>query len=60
MFEVSDLVWVVLTRDRFLVDEYNKLKERKISPCEVLHKINDNAYKIFLPHHMKTFIVFNV
>jgi hypothetical protein len=43
VFEVVDLVWEALTHDRFLVGEYNKLKERKISPCEVLQKVNDNT-----------------
>jgi hypothetical protein len=35
-FEVAHLVWVVLTRDRFPYGEYNKLRERKIGPCEIL------------------------
>lgn len=60
VFEVGDLVQVVLTYDMFLVGEYKKLKERKIGPCEVFKKINDNAYKICLPHHLKTSDVFNV
>ena len=60
MFEVGDLVWEALTRDKFLVGEYNKLKERKIGPGEVLPKINDNAYKICLPNHLETSDVFNV
>jgi hypothetical protein len=51
-FEVGDLVWVVLTRDRFLVSEYNKLRERKIRLCEILQKINDNPYRLHLPSHL--------
>lgn len=39
VFEVDDLIWAILIRDRFLVGEYNKLKERKISPREVLQMI---------------------
>jgi hypothetical protein len=58
-FEVGDLVWVVLTRDRFLVDEYNKLEERKIRPCEIPPEINDNAYRLHFPIHLKTYDVFN-
>jgi len=36
VFKVGDLVWTVLTYNKFPVDEYNKLKERKIDLCEVL------------------------
>jgi len=60
LFYVGDFVWAVLTRDQFPVGEYNKLKERKIGPCEILQKINDNAYQLRLPSHLKTFDVFNV
>ncbi|KAE8655824.1 putative CCCH-type zinc finger family protein [Hibiscus syriacus] len=60
LFDVGDFVWAVLTRDRFLVGEYNKLKDRKIGPCEVVQKINDNAYRLRLPSHLKTSDVFNV
>ncbi|KAJ0969312.1 hypothetical protein J5N97_022189 [Dioscorea zingiberensis] len=60
LFDEGDLVWVVLTRDRFPVGEYNKLKEGKIRPCEVLQKINDNAYRLCLPSHLKTSDIFNV
>ena len=60
VFEVGDLVWAVLTRDRFPAGDYNKLKERKIGPCEVLQKINDNAYRLRLPSHLRTSDVFNV
>ncbi|KAE8669996.1 putative Quercetin 3-O-methyltransferase 1 [Hibiscus syriacus] len=59
-FDVGDFVWVVLTRDRFPVGEYNKLKDRKIGPCEVVQKINDNAYRLHLPSHLQTSDVFNV
>ncbi|KAE8729833.1 hypothetical protein F3Y22_tig00003151pilonHSYRG00058 [Hibiscus syriacus] len=60
LFDVGDFVLAVLTRDRFLVGEYNKLKDRKIGPCEVMQKINDNAYRLRLPSHLKTSDVFNV
>ena len=59
-FEVGDLVWVVLTRAHFPVSEYNKLRERKIGPCEILQKINDNSYWLRLPSHLKISDVFNV
>jgi hypothetical protein len=53
-------VWAILARDMFLKGEYNKLKEKKISHCKVLQIINDNAYRICLPHHLKISDVFNV
>ncbi|KAG7552856.1 Reverse transcriptase domain [Arabidopsis thaliana x Arabidopsis arenosa] len=59
-FQVGDLVWAVLTKDRFPASTYNKLKARKIGPLEVLEKINNNAYRLRLPPHMHTANVFNV
>lgn len=55
-----DFVWDVLTRDRFHVGEYNKLKYQKIEPCEVLQKINDNTFRLFPHSHLQTFDVFNI
>jgi hypothetical protein len=60
VFEVGDYVWVVVTKDRFPAGEYNKLSKRKIGPCKVLRKINDNAYQLQLPSHLRTSDVFNV
>lgn len=37
--EVGD----TLTHDHFPIREYNKLKKKKIGPCEILQKINENA-----------------
>lgn len=59
-FKVGDLVWAVLTKDRFPANSYNKLKSRKIGPLEILEKINNNAYRLRLPPHMHTADVFNV
>ncbi|KAH9706010.1 Endonuclease [Citrus sinensis] len=59
-FQVGDLVWAVLTKDRFSVGEYNKLSDRKISPLEIIEKINPNAYRLKLPSHIRTANVFNV
>jgi hypothetical protein len=45
-FEEGDFVWVVLTKDRFLVGEYNKLVARKIGLVEIVENINPNAYRL--------------
>jgi hypothetical protein len=60
VLEEGDLVWAILTKDRFPAGEYNKLSQRKIGPCKVIKKINHNAYKLELPSHLRTSDVFNV
>ncbi|CAL9031836.1 unnamed protein product [Prunus brigantina] len=52
-FEVGDFVWAILTKYRFPVGEY-KLAARKISPVEIVAKINLNAYRLKLPSHLCT------
>lgn len=59
-FEVGDFVWAILTKERFPVGEYNKLKQRKIGPVQIVEKINANAYRLLLPPHVHTADVFNV
>jgi hypothetical protein len=59
-FEEYHFVWVVLTKDRFPIGEYNKLAAHKIGPIEIVKKINPNAYQLKLPSHIKTSDVFNV
>lgn len=60
LFEVGNFVLVVLPSDRFPVGEHNKLIDCNIGPCEVLHKINDNIYRLRIPSHLNTCDVFNV
>ena len=59
-FREGDLVYAVLTKDRFPVGAYNKLKARKIGPVEIVKRINDNAYKLKLPEDVYSSDVFNV
>lgn len=59
-FNVGDLVWAILTKDRFPAGEYNKLAARKVGPLEIIGKINLNAYRLKLPDHLRTSDVFNV
>lgn len=60
IFQPEDLVWVVMTKDRFPSHAYNKLKSSKIGPVEVVARINNNAYRVRLPPHLNTSDVFNV
>ena len=60
VFDIGDLVWVYLTRDRLPAHAYNKLKSKKIGPVEILERINDNAYHLRLPDGINTSDVFNV
>jgi hypothetical protein len=49
VFEVGDLVWLHLRKDRFPDLRKSKLMPRADGPFRVLEKINDNAYKLELP-----------
>lgn len=60
VFEVGDLVWMVLSKERYPHGTYTKLSDKKVGPCEVLSKINDNAYKVKLPPHLGISNTFNV
>ncbi|GKA51522.1 putative reverse transcriptase domain-containing protein [Tanacetum coccineum] len=59
-FEEGDFVWVVLTKDRFPIGEYNKLSAKKVGPLDIVEKINSNAYRLKLPSHIRCSAVFNV
>ncbi|GKB12789.1 putative reverse transcriptase domain-containing protein [Tanacetum coccineum] len=59
-FKEGDFVCVVLTKDRFLVGEYNKFSGKKIGPLEIVEKMNSNAYRLKLPSHIRCSDVFNV
>ena len=59
-FREGDLVYAVLTKDRFPVGAYNKPKPRKIGPVKIVKRINENAYKLELPEDVYTSDVFNV
>ena len=44
IFEVRDKVWVVLTKERFPIGVYSKLRDCKVGPCKIIKRINDNSY----------------
>ena len=49
VFDVGDLVWLHLRKDRFPELRKSKLMPRAAGPFKVLERINDNAYKLELP-----------
>ena len=49
VFDVGDLVWLHLRKDRFPDLRKSKLMPRAAGPFKVLERINDNAYKLELP-----------
>lgn len=49
VFNIGDLVWLHLHKDRFPQERESKLRPREDGPFKVLACYNANAYKIDLP-----------
>ena len=60
IFKEGDLVWMILTKERNPARPNTKLQQKKIGHCPILHKINDNAYQVKLPDHLRISNSFNV
>ena len=59
-FNVGDLVWIHLRKERFPSGKFEKLKQKADSSLKVLKKIGKNAYKIELPKDYGVSPTFNV
>ena len=59
-FEVGELVWVHLHKDRFSPGKFGKLKPRVDGPFKIIEKIRENANKLQLPDEYEISPMFNV
>ena len=59
-FEVGDLVWVHLCKDRFPPGKFGKLKTRVDGPFKIIEKIGENANKLQLLDEYEISPMFNV
>ena len=59
-FNVRDLLWIHLRKDRFPQGKHGKLKPRADDPFKIIEKIGRNAYKLELPAGYDISPTFNV
>ena len=59
-FEVSDLVWVHLRKDRFPPGKFGKLKPRVDDPFKIIEKIIENANKLQLLDEYEISLMFYI
>ena len=59
-FELGDLVWLHLRKERFPALRKSKLMPRADGPFRVLQQINENAYKLDLPGDFGVSPTFNI
>jgi hypothetical protein len=57
---VGDLVLAHLRKERFPRGAYNKLNMKKIGPCNILRKFEENAYETELPDDVGISPIFKV
>ncbi|GAV72612.1 hypothetical protein CFOL_v3_16100 [Cephalotus follicularis] len=59
-FQLGDLVWIHLRKERFPSKRKSKLAPRADRPFEVIERIGDNAYNLKLPRDYGVSATFNV
>ena len=59
-FEFGDQVLAHLRKERFPRGTHNKLKVKKIGPCKILRKFDENAYEIELSIDVGISPIFNI
>ena len=60
IFEVGDLVWVYLRKERFPNQPFPKLQDKVDGPFWVIQKMGDNAFRLELSDDYGVCSVFNV
>lgn len=60
VYQVGDLVWIHVQRERFPNRKFPKLQARADGPFRIIEKVNDNAYKVDLPGNYGVSATFNV
>lgn len=59
-FFVGELIMVHISKERFPLGSYSKLKARNYGPFKILKKINENAYMTDLPKSFNISNSFNI
>jgi hypothetical protein len=59
-FELEDLIWLHLRKERFSDLRKSKLMSHSDGPFKILEKINDNTYKLELPLEFVVSPTFNI